>query len=477
MTSINHTGSSAAKTNHTTAHFKDALKQFGAITLFADTHDWVMVDNPYRRPLRPRLFKYLNFDKPMTRGQVLDYTSMTANRILLTVYETDFMFLPEAEFGDKQSDFRTFYGDEAATLGALIRPQLEKYLFSFLNNEIQISGAWTLDSFRSFAEDFISTALNAPGYPAMDAITGSSDPAHAAKTFLIQLAGDFLVESSAMARNVSGAYGPLQSELFKVVIDEFGYGVHDVKHSTLFEQVMKSVGLDHRPHAYWQFYMTSSLLLNNYFNYLCRSHDKFFRYLGAILYAETTFIKTCREMAEMMKRVFGNDSEVRYFLEHAHIDGHHSRMALEKLALPAIRQHGRHVIPEIVRGVEEAKFFAEIADQDFIHQVAWSDAGEHYKTLAEKVRINLLASGETVPIQKLVEPRGELSVTHVHDGDELCWVESGTMKFVTGNGRFTMLDAGEGTVILKNRLHGAIIDSDECTYHISSIKDRAKWLS
>ena len=458
------------------AHFQDALELFAGNPLFADAHEWVINDNPFRRSLRPRVLKYLNFNAPMTRSQALDYTSMAANRILLTVYETDFVLLPEAGFAAKRGDFEAFYSPKLTTSGAIIRSHLEDYLFSFLEGEIQLTGAWTIDGFRDYADDFIATTLKATGNAALDAITRSVEPVHAAKTFLIQLAGDFLVESSAMARNIPGGYGPLQSELFKVVIDEYGYGVHETKHSTLFEKVMKSVGLDHRPGAYWQFYLTSSLLLNNYFNYLARSHDKFFRYLGAMLYAETTFIKTCREMAEMMRQVFGNGAETRYFQEHAHIDNHHSRMALEKLAVPAIEQHGLGIIPEIVRGVEEARVLAELADWDFISQVAWSDAGDHYKALAQEIRTNLLAAGEPVPVQTFVEPRDELSVTHVHDGDELCWIESGTMKFVTGDGRSTRLDAGEGTVILKNRLHGAIIESEQCTYRILSIKDHTRWL-
>ena len=55
MTSVDHTGSSAANTDYTTACFKDALRQFGNIGLFADTHDWLVIDNPYRRPLRSRV--------------------------------------------------------------------------------------------------------------------------------------------------------------------------------------------------------------------------------------------------------------------------------------------------------------------------------------------------------------------------------------------------------------------------------------
>ena len=95
--------------------------------------------------------------------------------------------------------------------------------------------------------------------------------------------------------------------------------------------------------------------------------------------------------------------------------------------------------------------------------------------MANEVHLNVIASTEQVPVQTFIEPRGELSVTHVHDGDELCWIEQGTLKFVTGDDRFTILHEGEGTVIAKNRLHGAIIESDQCTYSIFSIKDYTKW--
>ena len=80
-------------------------------------------------------------------------------------------------------------------------------------------------------------------------------------------------------------------------------------------------------------------------------------------------------------------------------------------------------------------------------------------------------------MQQFIEPRGELSVTHVHDGDELCYTQSGVMKFVTGHNRYTILNAGEGTVIQHNRLHGAIIESEECVYNIYSIGDYQKCLS
>lgn len=458
-------------------HFKSCLIEYGKCNLFKDTEEWLLEDNPYRRTLRPHIFEYLDFSKPLTRNNLLSYTSLTANRTLLTVYEGNFVFLPKHDFARKQQDFEKFYDQKLLTLGAVIRPWLEQYIFSFLDTEISVTGNWTVAAVEEYFNEYVETIQKTQNSPAMDTIEASSDPVHAAKTFLIQLSGDFLVESSAMARNIMGYYGSLQSELFKLVIDEYGYGVHQSKHSTLFEQTLLSVGLESTPHTYWQFYLTSSLLLNNYFNYICANHSKLFRYLGATFYAETTFIKSCELMAKTMKKVFGSTIDIRYFLEHVHIDQHHSQMAFDRLIKPAIATYGEGIVPDIVRGFEEAKLLSEIADQDFIEQVNWSDNGLKYKALASPIYAKIQAGSINPKMQQFVEPCGELSVTHVHDGDELCYIQSGTMKFVTGHECYTMLHAGEGTVIQRNRLHGAIIDSEECVYNIYSVGDYQKCLS
>ena len=70
-----------------------------------------------------------------------------------------------------------------------------------------------------------------------------------------------------------------------------------------------------------------------------------------------------------------------------------------------------------------------------------------------------------------------LSSAHCHDGDELCHIVSGTMKFVSGFDSHLILEAGEGVVIEKNRLHGAIIESEECVYQIYSVGDYTACLS
>lgn len=446
--------------------FRAALQCYASNPLFADTEEWVMGDNPYRRPVRPKALPYLDFTKPLRRDATCTYHALSAHRLLFNIYENDLLFLPAERFGAMQEDFARFYSEETKVLGDVLRPTLEAHVF----------GTWTVEALQA---RFLALpeAHEASPSRVMTAVRTSTNPQHAAVTLLIQLAGDFLSEASPMARNVLGNYGASLSELFKILIDEYGYGVHATKHSTLFEATLKSCGLLAQPHAYWQFYLTSALALNNYFHYVSKSHQRFFRYLGALYYAEATFSHTCRQIVHMLRDVFGSAVDTRYFAEHVHIDLYHGRMVFNKLILPVIARCGEAVIGEIVRGCEECQLLQEIADSDFIAQVAWSDAGEKYKALAQPVLASIAAGRITPRKQRFIEPRGELSVTHVHDGDELCHIVSGVMEFVTGHNRSVFLHAGEGTVIFRQRLHGAIIASEECVYDIYSIGDYTACLS
>ena len=455
---------------------RDAVVRYASNPIYHDNPEWVVDDNPYRRQLRPQVLPYLDFSRPQQRNEVLHYPDLAAQRLLTSIYEADLMFLPKSGLAEKWQDFRTYYDPGNRVLGELVRPALERFSFGFLDDEVEVSGEWTVESMAEYLGQ-LSNRDRGRQLPPFGAIERSADPQRAARMWLIQLAPDFLSEASPMMRNVLGNYGPPQSEWFKIIIDEYGYGVHDTKHSTLYEHLLHSVELRSDLHHYWQYYLTSSLLLNNYFHYLGKNHELFFRYLGALYYTETTLVEFCQQAAEMLRGVFGEDADVRYFTEHVHIDIHHGRMALEKLIMPIVAQHGEIVIPEIIRGFEEFQVLADIADQDFVAQIEWMDGGRRNKQLHVPVWDAISSGRVTAPVAHLVEPRGELSNTHCHDGDELCHIVSGTMKFVAGFDSYQILEAGEGTVIQRNRLHGAIIESEECVYQIHSVEDYRKCLS
>lgn len=455
---------------------RHAVMQLAASPIFLDNEDWFNDDNPYRRQLRPQLLPHLDFNRVLGREALFDYENLAAQRLLTTIYETDLMFLPKGGLEDKWEDFQRFYSPATRHWGDIARSPLERFSFGFLQDEVEVSGRWTRDSLEAYLGELTERDFAEPGI-AEAAIAASSDQTRAARMWLIQFAPDFLSEASPMIRNALGSYGSPQSEFFKIIIDEYGYGVHHAKHSRLFEQTLESVGMRSDIHHYWQFYLTGSLMMSNYFHLLGKNHEYFFRYLGALYYTETTLVYFCKRAADLLREVFGAEIDVAYFTEHVHIDQHHGSMALEKLILPVVDACGDVVIPEIVRGYEEFQAIAEIGDEDFAKQIAWMDSGPVNKRLHGPVWDAIRSGRVTAPVATIVEPRGELSNTHCHDGDELCHIVSGTMRFVSGHDSYQILEAGEGTVIECNRLHGAIIESDECVYEIHSVGEHTACLS
>jgi hypothetical protein len=456
---------------------RDAVVQYATNPIYLDHDDWENDDNPYRRQLRPQILPHLDLEAVPGRENILNYPSLAVQRLLTCIYEADLVFFPKSGIEGREADFKAFYSPSNRALGESVRPALERYAFGFLDEQVETSGKWTAESLDSYLDSLVPDTAAEEASPAEQAIAGSADAARAGRMWLAQFAPDFLSEASPMIRNVLGYYGAPQSEWFKIIIDEFGYGVHRTKHSTLFENTLESVGLKSDVHRYWQYYLNSSLLLNNYFHYLGKNHELFFRYAGALYYTESSLVDFCRRADRLLRDVFDGAVDTTYFTEHVHIDTHHGRMAREKIIEPLVAAHGEGIIPEIVRGIEEYRVLLEVADADFSAQIAWMDDQPELKKLHDPVYEGVRLGRVDAPVAHIVEPRGELSNTHCHDGDELCHIVSGTMRFESGLGSSLILRDGEGVVIKRNRLHGANIESDECVYEIHSVGDYRKCLS
>jgi Iron-containing redox enzyme len=446
------------------------VRLYAANPLFGYLKEWVIADNPYRRPVDQEAVARHDFGRPLKRGEALNASALAAQRMLFNIYETDLVFLPEKNFAAKRADFASFYSNENRLLGELIRPTLETHLFGFLEDEIDVSGKWSGDAVKSYLESVVESHERAE-LASLQLVLSSPDPERAAAALMIQVAGDFLTESSSSARNLLGKFGPVQSELFKIAMDDYGHGVHQAKHSTLFEKTMTTCGLSADAHAYWHFYLTGSLALNNYYHYVCRDHSKFFRAVGAVAVGESLFAHTCRKFSEMLRAVFGDKVDTYYFDEHYHIDAHHGRMAAENVVAPAVAKYGDSVIPEIIRGMEELQLITTLADEDFMAQVAW--AGELEKHRDDAARLFGGGLGDEIEATKTagVAHEGGPVITRTCDTDMLCRVESGALDVVAGHGQSLRLRAGEGVRVPRRRLHGLSSASPRCLYHTYELKD------
>lgn len=450
-------------------HLEDALLE-SALNLvkghpLLGQPDSFLMDGPYQRPVRPQDITLAQLKTGLRKDSFGKPSYLVAQRLLLNRYEQDLVFLPTGS-SLALEQFNSFYSGELRMALELLRPTLERHAFGWLHDEITLSGDWDLDSFVAYTDDVLQQIRQAPS-GLVKAIRNAKDPREAARYYLVQCAGDFLSEASAMGRNVLGNFGPCTSELFKIYIDEYGYGVHEKKHSTIFERLMVAADLDPHLHTYWQFYTASSLSLINYFHYVSLDHSKFFRYLGAMYFTEASLAIVTRNQAEAVKAGFGEDFDTLYFDEHNHIDQHHGRMALEKLIVPLVQQYGVQILPEILRGFEEFRLLQDVADEDLFRNLEWQDNLPKYRDLA---REHFRKGHEDRHSAVFVEPQHELSVLHTHPMAELFSVRSGLIELVAAPNQSILLKEGESIVIPRGVLHGTRVLSENCCYLVTGLE-------
>ncbi|MET9758770.1 iron-containing redox enzyme family protein [Streptomyces sp. NPDC006372] len=348
-------------------------ERFSRLPQFRSTNRPFIVDNPYHRPMNPGALLELDWRSPLTEDTFASNDSLIVNRLLMNIYESDALFLPEAGLKKFESEFVDFYHQDSKVLGDRIRPDAENFSFGFLDDSVGVSGKWDEDSLRTHLRHAVHQAEHG-GRPVFDAILSARDLKVAASTQIVQMALDGLTEATAMAQNLGGAFGPEQSELFKIFVDEFGYGVFSAKHSTLFMDMCRSVGMSTTPHHYWFFYLPTSIAINNYFYWATRNRTGFFRYIGAMAFLEASFASFFVELNKVLREAYGETVDTRYCNEHAHIDQHHGRMAVEDLLIPLARKHGPVAAKGLLQGVEEIQLLARLGDADLLAQLAWYPA-------------------------------------------------------------------------------------------------------
>ncbi|MEV0132787.1 iron-containing redox enzyme family protein [Dactylosporangium sp. NPDC050688] len=435
-----------------------AVERYCAQRLFQAGPEVLIVGNPYRRTIGLEDLADRDFARPVTEAGFLEQRHLVVSRILCNAYESSMILLPEGGLGPVKPDFDAFYGENARRLRDAIWPDLERCSFGFLREAAAAPDVRTVEQLRAW----FMAEVDAVGSPAdgsgnnpevtaaplrgtMLAITQCRHAEEAAALYLFQLGLDALTEASAMARNLGGSYGPEQSALFKIFVDEFGYGVHSAKHSTIFRGLLRSIGLHPDVHAYWNFYLTSSLAGTSYFNHVSENHAGMFRYMGAVTYLEWLFAQGFADMGAMLRTVFGDRVDTRYCDEHAHIDVHHGRMTFEHLLLGFARTHGDAVIPDLVRGVEETKVLMRLGDEDFLAQIRWADNLDAHTTPGG-------ATGGGTP--RILRP-GSPFVTRVYDEDTLLSVHDGDVDvYGWATHRPHRLGRGDALLVPRGRLHG-----------------------
>jgi hypothetical protein len=279
------------------------------------------------------------------------------HQALMRAYQARYVLLPQAAPpGGVLGPLRRHYDERRLqTLGEL-RPRLEAELIA----PLAPSGAGDIDA---YVDAMLAEIRGAPenAFTAFLATAERRDDHY--RNFLVQSSPDLLAEASASALGVIGEYGEPQSALFRILIDEFGYGAHHKKHAVLYRATMKSFGLNDAYNGYWPWFDTAALELHNVIHWLFQNPRNVFRQVGFLLHAETAYQRSTQAHHRYL-REFHREADARYFAEHAHIDLHHTRMVIDEAVTPLVARFGAEAGAEIIAGAEMTK-------------AAFARAGEH----------------------------------------------------------------------------------------------------
>ena len=274
------------------------------------------------------------------------------HQALMRAYQARYVLLPQdAPAGGVAQALAAHYDPGRLRLLAELRPGLEAELIAPLAPAARGAGEGEIGT---YVEAMLAEIRGAPENAFTAFLAGAEHRDDHYRNFLVQSSPDLLAEASASALGVIGEYGEPQSALFRILIDEFGYGAHGKKHAVLYRATMRSFGLDDAYNGYWPWFDTAALELHNVIHWLFQTPRNVFRQVGFLLHAETAYQRSTLAHHRHL-REFHPDADARYFAEHAHIDLHHTRMVIDEAVTPLVARFGAEAGGEIIEGAEMTK--------------------------------------------------------------------------------------------------------------------------
>lgn len=171
---------------------------------------------------------------------------------------------------------------------------------------------------------------------------------------------DGLVEASRMSRILGGASNEVQAMLIRVLMEEYGNGRFNRKHSTFFAQMMAEVGLRTEPEYYFELAPWQLLASINH-NFLlteCKRH--FLRYNGGLTYFEIVGPSVYRDYMAAAQRLGLSDAAMGYWELHIREDERHGQWMLKEVGQPLAKLYPEDAW-ELVLGYDQEKLIGDRA--------------------------------------------------------------------------------------------------------------------
>ncbi|MGA7933138.1 MAG: iron-containing redox enzyme family protein [Kovacikia sp.] len=171
---------------------------------------------------------------------------------------------------------------------------------------------------------------------------------------------DGLVEASRMSRILGGASNEVQATLIRVLLEEYGNGRLNRKHSTFFAQMMAELDLSTEPEAYFDLVPWEVLASINHNFLLTERKRHFLRYNGGLTYFEIAGPSIYTDYMLAAERLNLSDTAMGYWELHIREDERHGQWMLQQVALPLVDQYPNDAW-ELLLGYDQEKWLGDRA--------------------------------------------------------------------------------------------------------------------
>jgi Iron-containing redox enzyme len=179
---------------------------------------------------------------------------------------------------------------------------------------------------------------------------------------------DGLVEASQLSRVLGGASNEVQAMLTKIFLEEYGSAKLARKHSSFFSAMLEEFGMRTQPEAYFDLAPWEVLANINHSFFLCERKRNFLRYIGSLLYFETSVPAAFRNYQLAGERLGLSPEAIDYWEVHIKEDQRHGQWMLDDVALPLVDRYP-DLAGEIVWGYDQQRFISARASQAIARSV------------------------------------------------------------------------------------------------------------
>lgn len=169
---------------------------------------------------------------------------------------------------------------------------------------------------------------------------------------------DGLVEASQLSRTLGGVSNDIHSMLTRVLVEEYGGGKLNRKHSTFFTVMLNELEMRTEPEAYFDLVPWEVLAGINH-SFLLSERKRFYlRYVGGLLYTEISVPAAFDNYRAAAERLVLPKAARGYWELHIREDKRHGQWMLYDIALPLAARYPAEAW-EITLGYDQQKLISE----------------------------------------------------------------------------------------------------------------------